>query len=704
MSFLKSLLLGTLALLASGAWTETAAQALFPEPGCGFGKLYDSVACRDVEEVLSQTGTLYWVDGEAGSDTNPGTKSKPWKSISRSTRQGVLRPGDAVLIRKGTYREEVRPTTGGSRSGGVTRYVTFAAYPGETVTVSGADVVNRPSQSYNGWKRQSDGSWRHDWVWPSLPSSDDFPYFQLERRELFVDNGQVLFQLGEPSRPTLQRGEFWVEGPGTDPRAVFLKTFDGNDPNDHLMEVGIRKQLFYSDREGDFECGRVDRGYYRLIGLRFTHATTKRQRMAVCSGRRGSLFQNLEVVWNNAGGIILSGSDHVVRNSVISHNGIEGIGGTGVTESIVEYSDISHNHWKWPETYKTTHGGGGKWTRSSNLVIRHNKYVDNRGSGIWFDNNSDNNEVYGNYIEGSIKQGIQVEHGSDANRIYNNVVTRTRYYTPIWSGIGISVSVSDDNFVAYNTLMLNDGSGLRVAGDNRGQAVRAVVYNNLYVDNLQAVRDGGDRLREIQVIGNGPSEGLTPLERVQSHRVDGNAYWYRPPSQASASYSTFMLTPTGDGNLYSNELGEWQDASGGYDLNGLVANLSRETVVDPSDPHAGWVVPANSQYNGQAVALPSGIEPVTTDFYGSLRPVVGGTVGAYQFGGNSRPSPPAPIGVGSVGSLTVNQEDAAEWHRVSFERTFADPVVIMGPLVFRGPGPDRRPGPERDGDWVRVQA
>ena len=632
MPLLRSFLYIIIPLFSLTYGIEASAQVPFPEPECGVGKLYDGAACRAAEAVLSETGTVYWVDQRTGSDTNPGTQSRPWKTISRATNDGVLRPGDSALIRAGTYREEVRPMEGGSKSGQVTKYVTFAAYPGETVTVSGADIVNRPGQGYNGWKRQSDGSWRHAWVWSALPSEGT--YDALRRRELFVDNGTVLVPQGGTSRPALGNGELWVEGSDSNPTAVYVKTFDGSDPNERTMEVGLRNQLFYSRGEGDSSCGGVNRGYYRLIGLHFTHATTKRQRMAVCPGKGGSLLKGVEVVWNNAGGVKLVGEGHTVQNSDVSDNGIEGIGATNCVGCTVEYSEISRNHWKWDGDARTAHGGGGKWTRSSNNTLRYNRYVLNGGSSIWFDGFSNYNEVYGNYIDRSKKQGIQVEQDSDYNRVYNNVVVRTRYAGPIWNGVGISISTSDHNLVAYNTLMRNDGAGVRIGGDNRNDAMHIAVYNNLFVDNIQAANEGGERLREIQITGNGPSNGNTGVERVESHRLDGNAYWSRS-SRAYADFATFMVSPAPafDGNLYTHDIGEWQSAGLGYDPNGMVADLSLPTVVNVTDVEDGWLVQAGSQYIGRAVAFPNGMEPVATDYFGSERPATGGTIGAHHLGG-----------------------------------------------------------------------
>lgn len=66
----------------------------------------------------------YYVS-KAGDDANPGTKSSPWKSLSKANNK--VQPGDIVFIRGGEYQEVLRP----GRSGSQDAYITYRAYPGE---------------------------------------------------------------------------------------------------------------------------------------------------------------------------------------------------------------------------------------------------------------------------------------------------------------------------------------------------------------------------------------------------------------------------------------------------------------------------------------------------------------------------------------------------------------------------------------------
>lgn len=64
-----------------------------------------------------------------GSDDNPGSLGRPWRTIAYAASQ--LRPGDTLLVRGGTYRE--RPTVAASGTAGAP--ITIQSYPGESAVV-----------------------------------------------------------------------------------------------------------------------------------------------------------------------------------------------------------------------------------------------------------------------------------------------------------------------------------------------------------------------------------------------------------------------------------------------------------------------------------------------------------------------------------------------------------------------------------------
>jgi parallel beta-helix repeat protein len=64
-----------------------------------------------------------------GSDSAPGTRARPWRTIQKAA--DALRPGGTALVRGGVYRENVAVTSSGTR----TRPITIRNYPGERVVV-----------------------------------------------------------------------------------------------------------------------------------------------------------------------------------------------------------------------------------------------------------------------------------------------------------------------------------------------------------------------------------------------------------------------------------------------------------------------------------------------------------------------------------------------------------------------------------------
>jgi len=91
-------------------------------------------------QSVSEAAT-YYVDGTnpVAQDNNPGTERQPWKTISKAT--PLLRAGDILMIKAGTYRETVTL----SGSGTATDPITVRAYPGQEQQV----VINAAEPATN---------------------------------------------------------------------------------------------------------------------------------------------------------------------------------------------------------------------------------------------------------------------------------------------------------------------------------------------------------------------------------------------------------------------------------------------------------------------------------------------------------------------------------------------------------------------------
>jgi hypothetical protein len=92
------------------------------------------------EYVVSQ-------NNPAANDGNPGTRQKPFKTISAAAVR--VQAGDKVVIHSGQYRETVIINT----SGTVEAPIVFEAAPGETAVIKGSDVLKN-------WSRDTGDIWK----------------------------------------------------------------------------------------------------------------------------------------------------------------------------------------------------------------------------------------------------------------------------------------------------------------------------------------------------------------------------------------------------------------------------------------------------------------------------------------------------------------------------------------------------------------
>jgi PA14 domain/Right handed beta helix region len=127
-------------------------------------------ACNEVSSITT-LGANTLVVAITGSDSNPGTLEKPFKTVQKCA--DVALPGFTCAIRAGTYRETVRPANSGLGD----KRIVFQSFPGETALISGADVVT-------GWTTFQ-GSIQK----ASLPANSDLGE---GKNQVFVDGRMML--------------------------------------------------------------------------------------------------------------------------------------------------------------------------------------------------------------------------------------------------------------------------------------------------------------------------------------------------------------------------------------------------------------------------------------------------------------------------------------------------------------------------------
>jgi hypothetical protein len=224
----------------------------------------------------------------SGSDTAAGGEESPFRTINRAA--AVAKPGDTVLVHGGEYREWVMPRRGGLSD---RRRITYQAAPGERVVIKGSErvtgwdpvggtvwkavVPNPLFGAFNPFAEEVEGDWI---VYPEK----DSPRKHLGDVYLNGRSFYEVLSLSAVSDPTLrtevlddwtgttdrvrdpeQTRHVWYAEVGADETTIWAN-FQGADPNAELVEINVRRSVFYPDEH------HLD--YITVRGFELAHAAT----------------------------------------------------------------------------------------------------------------------------------------------------------------------------------------------------------------------------------------------------------------------------------------------------------------------------------------------------------------------------------------------------------------------------------------------
>jgi hypothetical protein len=486
-------------------------------------RLPDGTAFTFWEQPLKFSKT-YFVDGSSpkSDDRGPGTRERPFRTIGRAAE--LLQPGERVVIAAGTYRECVRPARGGASPD---KMISYEAAPGAKVIVSAAQVLRdwQPSGDPHIWRHELSGALfpdaynpfamvmiAGDWSWLDTRTVDMGPY--LRRRGLVFLDGKPLEpmeqyrELGDvPLQPTAPPGNglpgrrrggpimqeiggspqlrFWVEHQGN---VLYIRT--PSNPASSVVEVTTREQAFAPKQEG--------LGYIRVKGLTFQrsgNAYPPPQRGLVStSGGHHWIIEGNTIEW--AGGVGLdigsphwsrriahAGDSQIVRGNTLRYIGVEGLGGMGTTNTLVEDNLIE---WiGWEDAERGWEAAGAKFHRAHNLLFRRNVVRHIRhANALWLDSGNVNSRITNNVFADvlTVSAAIHMEMNREPNQIDGNIVWDVRNAEPGTpgqrgaAGSGIFLHASERQIVTRNLIGRCDNVGVfsvlrperRNAGNGRG--------------------------------------------------------------------------------------------------------------------------------------------------------------------------------------------------------------------------------------------
>ena len=465
---------------------------------------------------------IYYVDQNhpKASDQNPGTENSPFHTISQAAK--VLRPGEKVIIKKGIYRENVKPAVSGENEKAM---ICYEAQPG--VILTGSDVLKEKwvnsrtpdtlsmqfshkiwmtSIPYSYFKetnpfltRNLDAyeisvmSWAKDWT-------GRVPY-NLVRGLVFQD-GKRMTQLSAYEDIVKLPGSYWVDTAHSEKYActIHIHPFGGADPNTHLFEITTRQSPFNP---------RVKKiNYIRVKGFTIQHAgngfpVAGKGAFSTFGGRNWIIEDNTIRMINSVAmeigavtnrhieneddrdGFETVSGRHIVRNNTIYDCGTGGIQGLINRESLVEDNHIFNIGWQEAEFYYET--AAIKLHFTHNCLVRRNHIHDIEAAmGIWLDAGNINSRVTQNLVHNVSCNfgGIFMEVSFRPNIVDNNLVWNC-------SKNGIYQHDADSLLIVHNIVGKSKENGIMMR-TNKGRkkdngefttARHNQVLYNILVDN-----------------------------------------------------------------------------------------------------------------------------------------------------------------------------------------------------------------------------
>ena len=370
-----------------------------------------------VESMADESYKTFYVD-PAGSDSDPGSESKPFKSLKRALKEAG--EGVRIHLAAGSYYE-------GSlvlyKGGSVERPLIIQGEGYNKTQIKG-------SQRVKNWEKLGENLWeRNNWM--------------VNSQQVFV-NGEALQQLGSLSpwhKRKLWDNKETLPPVGAGPEDLELNTFYYDtllkslqimtdlDPNQAIVEASTDD--FVLDGQ------KIDNVHLLDLGLMHTNGTYRGIRSNVLRiGGNAWLLDQVDIAYGDFSGIKFGGTKHRIQNSLIRKNGALGMdGNNGPFREDATYMDIeirrckieANNYRKFDPFW---HAGGIKVIPAiRGLKVVENVVCENYGQGIWFDHDLGENDIEGNWVINN-RVGIMYEIAPPINkeileygvRIRNNYV------------------------------------------------------------------------------------------------------------------------------------------------------------------------------------------------------------------------------------------------------------------------------------------
>jgi hypothetical protein len=616
--------------LSGGAWDQaSAATAGSSANEATSSRLPDGTEFARWEQPLAFSKT-YYVDNRSSSadDNGPGDRARPFRTIGKAAE--VLQAGERVVIATGVYRECIRPARGGTGPGQMISYEAAPGakvyIKGSEVLKDGWRQETVPAGPHRPGALPAPEVvvWRHDltsamfpdaynpfalpsimgsWGWLDGATVDLGPY--LRRRGLVFVDGKPLEpmeQLRELAMPELppvpdfthpaapqngmpprRRGGPIMQEIGGSPTARFWPAYSGTaiyvrlasgTPADHTIEITTREHAFIPVHSGI--------GFIRVKGLAFQHVGNAypfpQYGMVSLAGGDHWILEDNTLEWANGMGLDIgadgdsagaphTGASIIVRRNTIRYCGVEGIGGMGTSDALIEDNLVE---WcGWADAERGWEAAATKFHRARNMLYRRNVIRHIRhGNAAWWDVDNANCRVTQNVFADvtTVAAAVHFEMTPGQNAIDNNIIWDIRNAEPGTpgqrgcAGSGIFDNASSNLIIAQNLIGRCDNAG--VFAITRPDRNRPVADGNQVANNIFA---------KCKV-------GVVFLSK--NNKADGNVYVDMPAAFQGFLEENATLTYGSDGwrHIKYDDLVAWR-RDYGWDEHSLTADA--EVDFDP---------------------------------------------------------------------------------------------------------------------------
>jgi len=390
-----------------------------------------------------------------GSDAGTGTVASPWRTIQHAA--DLAQPGDVITVHAGVYRERVNPPRGGISD---TQRITYQAAPGETVEITGSELVT------NWTKVQGD-------VWQAVLPNSRFggfnPFNDLIHGDWFANlgrkhhtgavylNGEWLVEAAKAEellRPTGAEALWFttVDAQNTTIRAQF----PGVNPNEQRVEVNARQSVFYPEQTGI--------NFITVRGFVLCDAATPWA--PPTAEQIGLIGTHWSQGW-------------IIESNVISHSVCAGV-------SLGKYGDVWDNRAGSAVGYVGTINraltNGWNAATIGHHLVRHNEISHCEQAGIVGSLGGAFSVITGNNIHdihvrrrfsGAEMAGIKLHGAVDVEISHNHIYRCSRGLWLDWMAQGTRVS---------GNLFNDNGAAADFKGDNWAEKATPGGLNDIYVE------------------------------------------------------------------------------------------------------------------------------------------------------------------------------------------------------------------------------